>query len=43
MKKILYCTLFIMAGLSTSCNDYLDSEPITSVSTSTYLYAENEI
>ena len=43
MKKILYCTLFIMAGLSTSCNDYLDSEPITSVSTSTYLYAENDL
>lgn len=45
MKKTLLYTaaLLTVLGGSTSCNDYLDCEPITSVSTTTYLYAENDL
>ncbi len=44
MKKqfsILVCAA-LAAGLS-SCNDYMDLEPITSVPTTKYLYAENDL
>jgi len=44
MKKILLYTVAVATSVVlTSCNDYLDSEPITSVSTATYLYAENDL
>lgn len=44
MKKTLLYSLIVAAGLTTtSCNDYLDLEPITSVSTTDYLYAENDL
>lgn len=44
MKKTLLYTLLIAAGaLTASCNDYLDCEPITDVSTTTYLYAESDL
>lgn len=36
--------MIVAAGiLSTSCNDYLNCEPITSVSTATYLYTETDL
>lgn len=36
--------MIVAAGiLSTSCNDYLNCEPITSVSTTTYLYTETDL
>lgn len=43
MKKTILYSLIVAAGLATSCNDYLDLEPITSVSTTEYLYAENDL
>ncbi len=44
MKKTLLYSLIVAAGLTTtSCNDYLDLSPITSVSTTDYLYAENDL
>lgn len=43
-KTLLYTAALLTAfGGTTSCNDFLDCEPITSVSTSTYLYAENDL
>lgn len=43
-KRVLYTFMIIAAGiLSTSCNDYLNCEPITSVSTTTYLYTETDL
>ncbi|MEG0949328.1 MAG: RagB/SusD family nutrient uptake outer membrane protein [Bacteroidales bacterium] len=44
MKKILLYTFIASAGLATSsCNDFLDCEPITSVSTGVYLYNEADL
>ena len=44
MKKILLYTFIAAASaLATSCNDYLDCEPITSVSTNVYLYSETDL
>lgn len=44
MKKILLYTFIAAAStLTTSCNDYLDCEPITSVSTNVYLYSETDL
>lgn len=43
MKKTLLYTLMVAASMLTSCNDYLDLEPITNVSTTTYLYAESDL
>lgn len=43
MKKIILYTLIASAGAFTSCNDFLDCEPITSVSTTTYLYSESDL
>ncbi len=44
MKKTILHIMLLAAGLAgTSCNDYLDLEPITSVSTTEYLYAENDL
>lgn len=40
---ILPITCLAVAAVFSSCNDYLDSEPITSVTTDTYLYAENDL
>lgn len=43
-KRVLYTFMIVAAGLlSTSCNDYLDCEPITDVSTTTYLYTEADL
>lgn len=43
-KTLLYTAALLTAfGGTTSCNDFLDCEPITSVSTTTYLYAENDL
>ena len=44
MKKILLYTFIAAASVfTTSCNDYLDCEPITSVSTNVYLYSETDL
>lgn len=44
MKKyILYTLLVATSALTTSCNDYLDCEPITNVSSNVYLFAENDL
>ena len=44
MKKILLYISFAIAGLfTTSCNDFLDEQPVTDVSTATYLYAETDL
>ena len=44
MKKILLYTFIAAAStLTTSCNDYLDCEPITSVSTNVYLYSDTDL
>ena len=44
MKKTIFYSLIFAAGLTTtSCNDYLDLEPITSVPTTEYLYAEGDL
>ncbi len=44
MKKILLYTFIAAASaFTTSCNDYLDCEPITSVSTNVYLYSETDL
>lgn len=44
MKKILLYTLMGATGIfGASCNDYLDCEPITSVSTNVYLNAETDL
>ncbi|WP_299099061.1 RagB/SusD family nutrient uptake outer membrane protein [uncultured Alistipes sp.] len=45
MKKTLIYTaaLLTVLGSSTSCNDFLDCEPITSVSTTAYLFADNDL
>lgn len=43
MKKILLYTFMAASGIFASCNDYLDCEPITSVSTTVYLYSESDL
>lgn len=43
MKKILLYSFIAASGIFTSCNDYLDCEPITSVSTTVYLYSESDL
>ena len=43
MKKILLYTFMVASGIFASCNDYLDCEPITSVSTTVYLYSESDL
>ena len=43
MKKTIFYSLLLVAGLTTSCNDYLDLEPITSVPTTEYLYAAGDL
>ena len=43
MKKILLYTFMAASGLFSSCKDYLDCEPITSVSTTVYLYSESDL
>ena len=44
MKKILLYTCLATASvLATSCNDYLDCEPITEVSSHVYLYSETDL
>lgn len=44
MKKIILYVLIAVTGIFyTSCNDYLDCEPITSVSTHVYLNAETDL
>lgn len=43
MKKILKYSLLGIAAALTGCNDYLDCEPITNVSTSAFLYAETDL
>lgn len=43
-RKLLYTLMIAAIGtLNTSCNDYLDCEPITDVSTGNYLYAETDL
>lgn len=42
-KQIIYASLLGFAMLQMSCNDFLDSEPITEVSTSVYLQSENDL
>lgn len=43
MKKILLYTFIAASGIFASCNDYLDCEPITDVSTTAYLYSEADL
>lgn len=44
MKKlILYSILGLTVSVTSGCNNFLDSEPITQVSTNAYLYAENDL
>lgn len=42
-KILLYTFIAAASTLTTSCNDYLDCEPITSVSTNVYLYSETDL
>ena len=42
-KQIMYACLLGFAMLPVSCNDFLDSEPITEVSTNVYLHSENDL
>lgn len=42
-KNIILSTLITAGLFATSCNDFLDTAPITSVSTTTYLYAESDL
>lgn len=42
-KILLYTFIAAASALATSCNDYLDCEPITSVSTNVYLYSETDL
>ncbi len=44
MKRILYTALIASLGaFTTGCNDFLDCEPITQVTTNTYLFAEADL
>lgn len=43
MKNILKYSLLGIAAALTGCNDYLDCEPITNVSTNAFLYAETDL
>lgn len=44
MKNIFKYSLLGLAAVTLAgCDDYLDSEPITNVSTETFLYSENDL
>ena len=42
-KQLVYIALLGLAAIPVSCNDFLDSEPITEVSTNVYLQSENDL
>ncbi|MFQ9996298.1 MAG: RagB/SusD family nutrient uptake outer membrane protein, partial [Hoylesella buccalis] len=42
-KQLVYTALLGLAVIPVSCNDFLDSEPITEVSTNVYLESENDL
>ena len=42
-KQLVYIALLGLAAIPVSCNDFLDSEPITEVSTNVYLESENDL
>lgn len=42
-KQLVYIVLLGLAAIPVSCNDFLDSEPITEVSTNVYLQSENDL
>lgn len=42
-KQLVYIALLGLATIPVSCNDFLDSEPITEVSTNVYLQSENDL
>ena len=43
MKKIIYCLGFALSILTTGCNDFLDKEPLASVTPENYLLNEADL
>ena len=41
MKKITIISVLLVAGLTTTCNDYLDVEPVSEISTATFYASES--